>query len=71
MSKVIRKFLYRATYIDGTRWTTRPNAYCHSPKHRGYLSPKHIKQHKCRERNCNKFQEIKEIKENNADDQAY
>lgn len=51
-NKVIRKFLYRTTYIDGTRWTVRPKAYCHSPTHRGYLSPKHIRQHKCREKNC-------------------
>lgn len=35
-------------------------AYCHNPKHKGYLSLKNVKKHKCIQKGCFYFKKYKD-----------
>ena len=39
---------------------SRAVAICHLPKHRGYITPEAMKEHKCLEKNCTQFEKIED-----------
>ena len=52
----LKQFMHPKRYIDNVFRQGKPCAYCHSARHRGYLSPNLIRRHKCIEKHCSCLQ---------------
>lgn len=52
----VYRYFHPKRYIDYKYRKGPPCGYCHCDRHRGYLSVKLIKKHKCLSKNCEFFE---------------